>query len=417
MRISEFGENIKIAFDAMRSNKLRSFLASLGVVVGITFVIMMGWAISGLDAAMQETFNVIGTDMLYVDKWDWSGAKSWKEVRNRKNITLEDYKQLKKGLNLAETMFPSVNQWGTTMKYKSDTYTGLMVIGTEHQHANTSAGEIDYGRHFTEFEEEIGSKVIVLGYNVAKSIFPNRDAVGKTIKINGHKFEVIGVIPKKGTIMFDFVDNQSFTSVKALYKAFGRHNRSISIGVKAGSLNQLDDVRDELIGQMRLVRGLEPHEEEDFSINETKAFERTTETVRMVIWQVGMIITSLSFLVGVIGIMNIMFVSVTERTKEIGIRKAIGAKRSSIMLQFIVEAGALSFIGAVISFVICSILVYATATILPNYVEFLSFLSPVLPYDLLIIASIVSIVVGVLAGLIPAYRASRLETVDALRFE
>ncbi|MFW5702171.1 MAG: ABC transporter permease, partial [Bacteroidota bacterium] len=291
------------------------------------------------------------------------------------------------------------------------------VVGAESNHARTPAGEILIGRHFTPFEEEIGANVAVLGYNVYESVFPRGDAIGKTVKINGHKFFVSGVITKQGTMFFDFIDNQVFIPLSTFNAIFGNFGRSFSIAIKAGSEERLDFVRSQTRGYMRMIRNLEPWEDDDFAINETKAFESSVKEIRYGVWSVGIGMTVLSFLVGIIGIMNIMFVSVTERTKEIGIRKAIGAKRRSILLQFIVEAAALCFIGAIIAFIVCSAIVYAAATLLPKAVPGLSFLSPVIPYELLAVATVVSVIVGMLAGLIPAIRASRLDPVDALRYE
>ena len=189
------------------------------------------------------------------------------------------------------------------------------------------------------------------------------------------------------------------------------------ICVKAGGEEKLDEVREEAHGIMRQIRDIYPGDKDDYSINETKAFDRMLNQIRSVLWGVGIGMTVLSFAVGIIGIMNIMFVSVTERIKEIGIRKSIGAKRRSIWMQFLVEAATLSFLGAFVSIVICSLLAWAAATFLPEQIPELKFLKPYLPVQLLFIACFVSIAVGVMAGLIPAIRASRLDPVDALRYE
>ncbi|MGA2296102.1 MAG: ABC transporter permease [FCB group bacterium] len=417
MKITEITEEIKIAVDSMRANKLRALLSSLGVVIGISFVILMGWVLSGLDKALEDTFNIIGTDMLYIDKWDWAGGHNWKKVRQRKNITLKQANDFCSRITDAEIAIPCINDYGTQVKYKNEAYQGLMVTGTKFEHSLTQAGAIMEGRYFSKSEDDLGVDVIVLGYKVYNSFLNNGDPIGQSIKIEGHKFLVVGVTKKKGTQLMDFIDNQCYIPLKSFENTFGTFGRSVEIAVKAGSPERLDNVRAESIGLMKQIRNIKPGQEDDFSINETKAFEDTVATLRLSVWGVGIGMTILSFIVGMIGIMNIMFVSVTERTKEIGIRKAIGAKKRSIWMQFIIESASLCFIGALIAFAGCSAFVYAVATILPKFVPALEFLSPVMPYQLLLIASIVSIFVGMVAGLIPAIRAANLDPVEALRRE
>jgi putative ABC transport system permease protein len=417
MKISEIIEAIRISYESMWANKMRSFLASLGVVIGISFVILMGWVLSGLDKAMQDTFNIIGTDMLYVDRWDWAGGKSWKELRQRKNITLQQTEKLIDRLQSAEVAVTTITKWGASLKYENEQYSGFQIIGTTHEHGFTPAGEVEFGRHFSKFEEDRAANVVVIGERINETIFKGKNPIGETIKLNGHKFTIIGVIKKQGTMFFDFIDYQCFIPLRRYTSIYGKYRRSYSIAVKAGSEENLDEVRAETIGLMREIRNLEPHEGNDFSINETKAFESSVATIRLYVWGIGIGMTVLSFIVGIIGIMNIMFVSVTERTKEIGIRKAIGAKKSSIMSQFLVEAASLCFIGAITAFIGTSILIYLASTFLPKFVPELAFLPNFMPFELLFIATVVSVIVGVLAGMIPAFRASNLDPVDALRYE
>ncbi|MGB9913173.1 MAG: ABC transporter permease, partial [Candidatus Kapaibacteriota bacterium] len=190
-----------------------------------------------------------------------------------------------------------------------------------------------------------------------------------------------------------------------------------SIGIKAGSLDKMDEVREEARGLMRVIRNLKPWQEDDFSINETKAFEEIVSTFRLYVWGIGIGMTTLAFIVGMIGIMNIMFVSVAERRKEIGIRKAVGAKNRSILLQFLIESATLAFAGALSSIILCSLLVFIVAKVLPNFVPETAFLQPFLPVEFVFYASVVAIIVGVISGLLPAIRASRVDPIESLRYE
>jgi putative ABC transport system permease protein len=417
MKIFEMREAFLQASDSLKSNRMRSFLASLGVIIGISFVLLMGWVLSGLDKAMSDSFKMMGVDVMYVDKHDWAGGKSWKDVRNRPNISLRQADKLIESLTDVELAVPVARRWQTEIKFAGNTYNGITSQGTYHQFGFTPGGTIEEGRFFTQNEDQFNSSVVCLGYKVAETIFPKGDAVGKEIKIEGSKFLVVGVIKKQGTTFFDFLDNIVYMPLSTFMKTFGRFRRSFSIAVKAGSVENLDNARAEVEGKMRIVRNLDPGEENDFSINETKAFEAQLATIRTVVWSVGIGMTLLSFIVGIIGIVNVMFVSIFERTREIGIRKALGAKKRIILMQIVFEAMILSFLGAVLSFIFSSLVAYITGTIVIEYVPQVSFLSPYMPLDLLLISSVISIIVGIVSGLIPAIRASNFEPVIALRYE
>lgn len=417
----EILENFRMSFEAMIASPLRSFLASLGVMVGISIVILMGWLLDGLDNSFQKTFEIIGADMIFVDKWDWTGGKSWDLLRNRKDLTLDQAIALKEMHQSAELIVPNFNKWGQSIIYNNNSVEEMSIVGAPSENRFTPVGELLKGRYYNEFEESQGNFVVVIGYNIYKNLFPDGDAIGRIVKISSRKYEVIGVVKKRGTFIFDFIDNQNFIPMNNFIKVYGIKGRSVSIGVKAGSKDKLEDVRIETEGLMRTIRNLKPGSANDFSINEAKAFEESIAKIRSYIWIAGILLTMLSFIVGIIGIMNIMFVSVTERTKEIGIRKSMGAKKRSIWTQFLVESSTLTLLGAVASIIICTALINIARIVIvavaPNFSDVVEFFPPYLSLDLVIIATIVSIVLGVLAGLIPAIRASNLDPVTALRSE
>jgi putative ABC transport system permease protein len=412
MILYEILEGFKIAAQAITSNKLRAVLTTLGVVIGITFVILTGWMLKGLDAALDQTISLIGTDIVYVDKYDWAGGRRWSETRNRKDVTYEQAEKLIERLSTAQLAVPSVRRWSNTVKYGSQYLEGITIIGTTSEYSGIAVGNIEQGRFFSPLEDTYRTYVAVLAYNVTQTLFPNGDAIGQTIKIKGVPFTVIGTIEKQGTLLMDFIDNQIYIPLRVFFSMYGS-DRSITVAVRAGSEERLPEVRLETIGLMRQIRNLRPDEDIDFSLNESKAFRDSIAQIRLTVWGVGIGMTVLSFIVGIIGIMNIMFVSVTERTKEIGIRKALGARQRSILLQFLLESAALCFTGALFAFVLCSVLIFAGTM----FIEQASFLSPYIPPDLLGIAALVSFIVGILAGMIPAIRAARMDPVEALRKE
>lgn len=413
MGISEYFESARIAYQAIIANKTRAFLTSLGIVIGIFFVIMMGWFLDGLDNAFDKTINAIGTDMLYVDKWSWGGSDDWRSVQKRKPISYQQALEASKKMTTAELVAPHASKWGGKITYQGNTLGSVSIVGVTAPFVNTPIGNLKEGRFFSETEDVHSVEVVILGYKVANAFFPDRSPLGEIMRINGRKFLVIGVVNKRGTIITDFIDNQVFIPIQTFMGMFGTARRGVQIAVKAGSQELLDEVREETRVIARQVRNLQPGEEDDFTINESQMFRDEISTLRLYVWGIGIGLTGLSFFVGIIGIMNIMFVSVTERTKEIGIRKALGAKNRSIMWQFLVESSTLCLFGAFIGFLLCATVIFAITSAFPD----VDFLIPYVPLHLLFIASIVSIIVGIFAGLIPAYRASRLDPVEALRYE
>ncbi|MEN3027592.1 MAG: ABC transporter permease [Chlorobiota bacterium] len=409
----ELSEALAVAIDAIRANAFRSLLTTLGIAVGSLFVSLMGWFLYGLDTTLEQTITLLGPDMLYVDKWDWSGQTRWEEVRSRKDITYRQAQELISSFTGAEVAVPLVDAFGITVSVGGRTTKDLAVVGTLSTYGQTPLGTVQFGRFLSAVEDRYGAPVVVLGYLAARELFPRENAIGKTVRIAGHPFTVVGVLEQQGTTLAEFIDKQVFIPLLTFQRVFGFAKRSFTIAVKAGSEERMEQVRAELRALMRRIRGSPPGAPDDFSINETQVFRDQIAGLRQAVWGVGIGMSMLSFIVGIIGIVNIMFVSVVERTREIGIRKAVGARRSSIALQFLLEAALLCVAGAAIALAVGN----GIAALIVLAVPQAKFLTPYIPPQHIGLALLIAFTAGIIAGWTPALRAARLDPVQALRYE
>jgi putative ABC transport system permease protein len=407
LSLHDYSEGVKIALTAIRANKMRSVLTTLGIVIGVVVVTLMATVIEGLGGALDKSISSLGTDVYYISKWDWFGGEWWK-ARNRRDITVEQAEELRQRLVLAEAVVPVVNSWQRTFKYKNRSVKGNL-NGTVPEYEITSGVVPEEGRFFNEYESNAGRPVCIIGHDVADNLFEREDPIGKTIKISGYSYRVIGVFEKEGdflgTAMFS-KDTQAFIPLENFLKLFGT-NRSIDIHVKMRDGVDKEDAKAEMIGIFRKIRAIPPGEENDFGINTQDFLKQVFDGVVSTIGVVGFLITSLSLLVGGVGIMNIMFVSVKERTKEIGTRKALGATRSSILFQFLIEAATICMLGGLLGLAISWPLSLIIDEVLPSS----------MPLWVVILSLSISVAVGLISGIVPAFTAAKMNPVDALRYE
>src|SRR4051812_14515562 len=390
----EFTESFRIALTQIRANKMRSVLTALGVIIGIVAVTLMGTAIRGIDTGFQNSLAMLGDDVVYVQKWPWGGVEDWWNYANRPNIKPRDADALNRIIadtpnSLLEVAIPLV-QRGVAIKKDDAKVSSVFTVGTTADYSRISGADYKEGRLFNETESNSGRQVVVLGYDVAEALFPNGSPLEQTVLVAGQPFTVIGVFAKQGEFLglFSF-DNQAVMPLNAFLKYFGA--RGAQLRVKIRDKNQLNAAKEELTGAMRRVRGQLPGERDNFSLNEQQAFKAQLDPIKSGIAMAGLFITGLSLFVGAIGIMNITFVSVKERTKEIGTRKALGARRRSILLQFLIEAVSICLIGGAVGMVVAFTMFLGIRSAAPNFpVEF----SP----DLVVVSMAVSVVTGIVSG-------------------
>ena len=401
---SLFIENFRISLSAVLANKTRSILTALGIIIGVLSVTLMGTLISGLDRSFESSMSWLGKDILYISRYEWFSDMEWWEVKNRPRLLPEYVDKIKERSEYALAVAP-VMQRGASLSYK-EKETRTDIFGTNEDYMETINTDIVQGRFFTSNEDRSGSRVTVIGHGIKEAFFGEKDPVGQYIKIDNIKFRVIGVLEKQGKFLGLFsVDNQAILPLGAYKRLFSRRGW-MRLSVKVPE-QKIEEGMDELSAVMRHIRGLKPSEKNDFAINQTKAFEKQYNTLKVAIGGTGLFITLLSLIVGGIGIMNIMFVSVKERTREIGVRKAIGATRGMILGQFLMEAVTICFIAGLVGLFLAYVSSIFINKIFPS----------TLPLGLSISAIVMSMVVGVLSGFIPAYQASKLDPIDSLRYE
>jgi putative ABC transport system permease protein len=411
--IQDTFEGIAMARTALRANPLRSALTMLGIIIGIVTVTLMSSFLTGLTDMFHETTSFMGTDVYYIDKFSWSGG-NWLTQQNRPKITAEDARQLRQKMTTAKAISISATE-DVNLKYKTNELEDITVIGADAGYEITNSVEMGQGRFFATEELASARPVCIIGYDIWDELFHKSDPIGKQIRANGYSLEVIGVAKQVGGMFGAFtIDHQVVMPLKTLFNAYGSPDRSLTLEVKAKNVLTKEDTKAEADYQMRIIRKLKPADPDNFGINSEDQFNQMFDAITSVLTTVGLTITGLSLLVGGIGIMNIMFVSVKERTREIGIRKAIGARRRVILTQFLSEASMLCLIAGSFGLLVA----YIGSAIINRYVLHAdSNVHLHFSIALIFMGLGLSMAIGIASGILPAWRASKLDPVDALRYE
>jgi len=406
-RLSTFGEYFSMAWTALMAHKLRSVLTTLGILIGVTTIITIFTTIQGIDEYVLGELSNIGSSTVYVQKWPWVRQGDWWKYRNRKEITYKEYEALKQYTQVTDHLSPQVFTM-RTIKYRTEAYDRIFVIGTTEEYKDTDNINPSIGRFITETDVHRNHRVCVIGDEIRENLFKDESPLGKRIKIGSNKYTVIGVNEKRGKVFGQSMDNFIIVPFGTISGVMGGH-RGMRIAITVGDVDKIGEMKDEVRGILRRVRKVAPSDEDDFALNQqdtlTNAYKALTGTLFAIVFFIG----GISLLVGGIGITNIMLVSVTERTREIGIRKAIGAKKRNILTQFIIESVAIASVGGIIGIVFG----FIGGTIVLSQMT----LSTGVSVGTIMVGYGFSFVIGVLSGFYPAWKAAKMNPIDALHFE
>lgn len=402
-------EGSKIAISAIWTNKTRAILTTTCIVIGIVSVTAMNTISDGIDRSFEDSMDMLGRNVVYVDKWPWGfgGEYKWWEYRNRREMRVSYVEDLRQLAQSATNVSASANR-STAIRYNDRIAENVGLSGVTQSHFQTAGLDIEEGRAFNDAEEDRAARVVVLGSSVVDVLFlNNEDPLGKNVRINGQRFTVIGVLESRGSFLgLEDVDNQMIVPITAYGTLYSLRN-GVQLAIQFSSEEAMVDGEYEVIGAMRQIRKLDPLEDNDFAINKAALFEQEFQSMKVAIYGIGIFLTGLALFVGGIGVMNIMFVSVKERTKEIGIRKAVGAKSWEILLQFLMEAIVICLVGGIIG-VLLSIGV--TELINQFFVAYLN-------WTTVLNAILICAFVGILFGFIPSRKAAKSDPIESLRYE
>jgi len=417
-----FRQSLVLSFEEIRAAKLRSSLSLLGITIGILCIISVRTAVNSMEMNIQSSLASFGNDILYVQKWPWIWADgnnyAWWKYLNRPNTNRRELEQLQAKVKGAEGICILYFSGSSNVVAGENVAERVQVLGASYDYNKIKEMDFTQGRYFTPNESNHAQAVALIGATVAETLFPNISRIeGKQIKVKGVKLTVIGVLKKEGSDLFGFtLDNNvivpySFISMFANTNDIGNDPL---LALVPGKGVPMDELRYELKGAMRSIRKLSPYEEDNFAINQVSVFTEGIASIFSIINIAGLFIGGFSILVGTFGIANIMFVSVQERVYQIGIKKALGAKKIYVLLEFLLEAVMLCVFGGIIGLLTVVLLFKILGWVVASSGSDFKFY--ITAQNMLIGVSI-SVVTGILAGLIPAWSAANMRPVDAIRGE
>lgn len=404
-----FDEGLKLAWQTVIANKLRTFLTTLGIVIGVMSVIGMMSIINALERHMINALSAVGGDIFWVQKYPAVQMGHLpKEIRMRKDLTFEHAAAIRKRADYIEAVSGESITWGKQIKYRDEaTNPNILVYGGDEHWADVNGRYISEGRFFTKEEIHRKEYVVILGNDIVEKLFPFSYPVDEYIKIDGIRFKVIGLIEPQGKLLGGSRDNLVAIPYTTFTKAFGQ-KRSIAIAVKV-QRGKMAEAMDQITGILRVVRKVPPGDPNDFEVITQDSIMDTLKNLTGFVFIAAVVICGISLLVGGIGIMNIMLVAVTERTREIGIRKAVGAKKRHILNQFLTESIGICLLGGLIGVILGVAIGVLIAVALK--------LPPTIPIWSVFLGVGFSVTIGLIFGVYPAMKAARLDPIEALRYE
>lgn len=396
-------EGFRIAVGALRANKTRAILTTLGIVIGVVTVTFMLMIIQGLNKSFARQLSILGSGTVFIERFPWIIMDDWWRYRNRPRLEYKDFEAVQENSKLAEYVGAHVYT-ERPIAFKDRGMDRVGIVGITPDYGLVRNFLPEFGRGITDLDNDNARRVCLIGSELREKIFAPYNPIGQKLRVGAFAYTVVGILEEKGSTFGESNDNFVLLPFKTFTNTFGKR-RNVAIAVKALDPGNIDALKDELTGIMRRSRGLKPKEENNFAINTQDLLTGFYERMTTGIYAAGLIIGGISLLVGGIGIMNIMLVSVTERTWEIGMRKAVGARTTNILWQFLVEAMLICTFGGVIGLGLAAAGGEAIKAQLPVS----------LPVWLGAGSILFSASVGLLFGLLPAWRASRLDPITALR--